>query len=164
MDTRARRNVDAITRSASSLLLCGPIIEHDKCNTALGPTLVFCFIRPTFKWHNTSTTLASHLPCLSPRHVCAQCMSLSALGLIGGEKVILETKAPDGTWPRRNFIEQPNFRQFRENDRVDAMDYQGRWFRGQVQSLLSCRWRSRLLVFVMEVEYNAAVAPAVLVS
>ena len=38
----------------------------------------------------------------------------------------------DGKWPRRRYIEDPGFRQFRENDRVDAMDYQGRWFRGQV--------------------------------
>lgn len=59
-------------------------------------------------------------------------MTLSDLGLIGGEKVLLETKLPNGAWPRRRYIEEPNFRDFRENDRVDAMDYQGRWFRGQV--------------------------------
>lgn len=59
-------------------------------------------------------------------------MTLSDLGLIGGEKVLLETKLPNGAWPRRRYIEAPDFRDFRENDRVDAMDYQGRWFRGQV--------------------------------
>lgn len=59
-------------------------------------------------------------------------MTLSELGLIGGEKVLLETKLPNGAWPRRRYIEAPDFRDFRENDRVDAMDYQGRWFRGQV--------------------------------
>lgn len=61
-----------------------------------------------------------------------QGMTLSALGLIGGEKVMVENKNPDGKWQRRKFIESLGFRQFRENDRVDAMDYQGRWFRGQV--------------------------------
>lgn len=60
-------------------------------------------------------------------------MTLSALGLIGGEKVMLEKKNPQGNWPRRRYIEDPGFRNFRENDRVDAMDYQGRWFRGQVE-------------------------------
>lgn len=64
--------------------------------------------------------------------VRTQGMTLSALGLIGGEKVMVEHKNPDGKWPRRKYIESPGFRQFRENDRVDAMDYQGRWFRGQV--------------------------------
>ncbi|CAM9124714.1 unnamed protein product [Ectocarpus sp. 4 AP-2014] len=59
-------------------------------------------------------------------------MTLSALGLVGGEKVMVENKNPDGKWQRRKYIESPGFRQFRENDRVDAMDYQGRWFRGQV--------------------------------
>ena len=59
-------------------------------------------------------------------------MTLSELGLIGGEKVLLETKLPHGAWPRRRYIEDPEFRDFCENDRVDAMDYQGRWFRGQV--------------------------------
>ena len=61
-------------------------------------------------------------------------MTLSALGLIGGEKVMLEHKTRQGKWPRRRYIEEPGFRQFRENDRVDAMDYQGRWFRGQVRA------------------------------
>ena len=67
-------------------------------------------------------------------------MTLSALGLVGGEKVMLEHKTRQGKWPRRRYIEEPGFRQFRENDRVDAMDYQGRWFRGQVWSgcLLVC--------------------------
>lgn len=60
-----------------------------------------------------------------------QGMTLSALGLIGGEKVMLERKNSQGKWPRRRYIEDPSFRHFRENDRVDAMDYQGRWFRGQ---------------------------------
>lgn len=54
-------------------------------------------------------------------------MTLSELGLIGGEKVLLETKLPNGAWPRRRYIEAPDFRDFRENDRVDAMDYQGRY-------------------------------------
>ncbi|CAM9526893.1 unnamed protein product, partial [Laminaria digitata] len=61
-----------------------------------------------------------------------ECMTLSELGLIGGEKVLLETKLPNGAWPRRRYIEEPDFRDFRENDRVDAIDYQGRWFRGQI--------------------------------
>lgn len=65
-----------------------------------------------------------------------QCMSLSVLGLAGGEKVMLERKLPDGAWPRRRYIEEPGFRQFRETARVDAMDFQGRWFRGQVGGLL----------------------------
>lgn len=59
-------------------------------------------------------------------------MTLSALGLVGGEKVMLEHKTGQGKWPRCRYIEDPGFRQFRENDRVDAMDYQGRWFQGQV--------------------------------
>lgn len=62
-------------------------------------------------------------------------MSLSALGLMGGEKVMVESKLPDGTWPRHRYIEKSDFRQFRDGDRVDAMDYQGRWFRGQVSGL-----------------------------
>lgn len=69
-----------------------------------------------------------------------QGLTLSALGLVGGEKVMLEYKTSEGKWPRRRFIEDPGFRQFRENDRVDAMDYQGRWFRGQV-------WAFRFLIF-----------------
>ena len=66
-------------------------------------------------------------------------MTLSALGFIGGEKVMLETQITDGStdvsWPRHRYIEEPNFRDFREGDRLDAMDYQGRWFSGQVISL-----------------------------
>ena len=68
-------------------------------------------------------------------------MTLSALGLIGGEKVMLEHKSRQGKWPRRRYIEEPGFRHFRVNDRVDAMDYQGRWFRGQVPAdCLLARW------------------------
>lgn len=59
-------------------------------------------------------------------------MTLSELGLYGGEKVMIETKSGDGVWPRHRYIEEPGFRHFREGARVDAMDYQGRWFRGQV--------------------------------
>lgn len=61
-----------------------------------------------------------------------QDMTLSALGLVGGEKVMLEHKTRQGKWPRSRYIEDPGFRLFRENDRLDAMDYQGRWFQGQV--------------------------------
>lgn len=63
-----------------------------------------------------------------------QGITLSALGLVGGEKVMVEHKTQEGKWPRCRYIEEPGFRHFRENDRVDAMDYQGRWFRGQVWS------------------------------
>lgn len=64
-------------------------------------------------------------------------MTLSELGLYGGEKVMIETKIRDGAWPRRRYIEESGFRHFREGERVDAMDYQGRWFRGQVYTI--CR-------------------------
>lgn len=60
-------------------------------------------------------------------------MTLSELGLQGGEKVMVETRLLDGSWPRRRYIEDPGFRHFREGARVDAMDYQGRWFRGEVR-------------------------------
>lgn len=60
-------------------------------------------------------------------------MTLAELGLFGGEKVMVETKTQDGVWPRHRYIEDPGFRHFREGARVDAMDYQGRWFRGQVR-------------------------------
>lgn len=74
-------------------------------------------------------------------------MTLSALGLVGGEKVMLEHKTREGKWPRYRYIEDPGFRQFRENDRVDAMDYQGRWFQGQVCWFFARRdHRRRLLL------------------
>lgn len=62
-----------------------------------------------------------------------QHMTLSELGLQGGEKVMVETRLLDGSWPRHRYIEDPGFRLFREGARVDAMDYQGRWFRGEVR-------------------------------
>lgn len=64
--------------------------------------------------------------------VLMQGMPLSVLGFVGGDRVMLETKLEDGTWPRHRYIEEANFRDFCEGDRLDAMDYQGRWFRGQV--------------------------------
>lgn len=46
---------------------------------------------------------------------------------------MLETKTMGGAWPRQRFIEKQSFRYFTEGSRVDAMDYQGRWFRGEVR-------------------------------
>lgn len=76
-----------------------------------------------------------------------QVMPLSALGFVGGDKVMLETKLEDGTWPRYRYIEEPNFRDFREGDRLDAMDYQGRWFRGQVTYILLYRVVQKFSLF-----------------
>ncbi|CAN0256667.1 unnamed protein product, partial [Discosporangium mesarthrocarpum] len=59
---------------------------------------------------------------------------LSEVGLEGGEKVMLEVRDKTGEWPREKYLETRDFRNFTPGSvgrRVDAMDYQGRWYPGQ---------------------------------
>ncbi|CAN0221533.1 unnamed protein product, partial [Phaeothamnion confervicola] len=68
--------------------------------------------------------------------------TLAALRLQGGEKLMLEVwrdgtdhgdgESGGGGWPRAVHVEKPGWRRFALGDRVDAMDYQGRWYPGSV--------------------------------
>ncbi|CAM9338225.1 unnamed protein product, partial [Chrysoparadoxa australica] len=54
---------------------------------------------------------------------------------VGSLKLLLEIQAADGTWPRARHIEAPEFRSFKVGQKLDAMDYQGRWYPGSIAAV-----------------------------
>lgn len=59
-------------------------------------------------------------------------LTLEELELGSGARIMFEVQNAEQQWPIDRLIEPPAFRNLKVDDRVDAMDYQGRWYTGTV--------------------------------